>query len=177
VSPVEHAVELALDPATVAEVAALMAALERVGIESLAGGSPHVHPHVSLAVAMTGSPAELADALDGLGEDAASLPALTFSSLGCFVAPASVVFVGVTVTEPMLALNRAVHGRLAAAGFETRPLYREGSWVPHCTLAMHVTSPSMAIAALDGAALPLEAMVAGLGIVEVPTGKLRATVR
>jgi hypothetical protein len=177
VSPVQHAVELALDPAAVAEVAALMAALERVGIESLASGSMHVHPHVSLAVATNGSPAELADALDGLGNDAVSLSPLTFSSLGCFVAPESVVFVGVTVTEPMLVLNRAVHGRLTAAGFETRALYREGSWVPHCTLAMRVASPSMAIAALDGVALPLEATVVGLGIVEVPTGKLRAAVR
>jgi 2'-5' RNA ligase len=177
VSGVEHAVELSFDAATAEQVTALMSSLDAVGIPSLASGSPHVHPHVSVAVATTGSPEDLAMALDGLGEFASSLPALALSSLGVFVAPASVVFLGVTATEPMLALNRAVHDRLAAAGVGTRALYREGSWVPHCTLAMHVAAPSDALAALHGASLPLRAAVAGLDIVEVPTGKRRATVR
>lgn len=176
-STVEHAVELALDEAAAAELTALMASLDRAGVASLASGSPHVHPHVSLAVASTGTPQELAAALDGLGELALSLPTLTLSSLGVFVAPARVVFLAVTVTVPLLDLNRAVHDRLGAAGFATRALYGEGRWVPHCTLAMHVEVPSNAVSVLDGVRLPLEASVVGLGIVEVPTGKRVATVR
>jgi hypothetical protein len=176
VSTVEHAIELALDPAAVAQVTELMGSLDRAGIASLASGSPRVHPHVSVAVATSGSPDELAAALVGLGTDAESLPTLALSSLGVFVG-AGVVYLGVTVTEPMLALNRAVHDRLDATGAMTRAIYRAGSWVPHCTLAMHVDAPSVAIGVLEHTPLPLDATVVSLGIVEVPTGKVRATVR
>jgi 2'-5' RNA ligase len=176
VSTVDHAVELALDTAAVARVTELMASLDRAGIASLASSSPHVHPHVSLAVATTGSPDELAAALAGLGADVESLPVLALSSLGVFVGE-GVVYLGVTVTERMLALNRAVHDRLDATGAAPRAIYRAGSWVPHCTLAMHLDAPSVAIGVLERTPLPIEATVVSLGIVEVPTGKLRATVR
>lgn len=168
---VEHAIELALDEPGTAAVRALLEMLDAAGVATIAGSSRHVHPHVSVAVARDGAPDELAHALAGLGPLATSLTPLTLSSLGVFVAPAHVVFLGVTPNDRMLALNRAVHERLDAARIETRALYRPSSWVPHCTLAMHVASPQAAIDALAGAVLPIHAAVSSLGVVEVPTGK------
>jgi hypothetical protein len=174
---VEHAVELALDETASERVTALMVALEEAGIATIGGSSPHVHPHVSVAVVSSGTPDELTQHLEGLGRVAVELPALTLSALGFFVAPGRVVYLAVTATGPLLALNRAVHDRLAAAHVETRALYREGSWVPHCTLAMHVEDPSVAIGVLADAPLPILCSVVGLRIVEVPTGRLVASVR
>jgi len=171
---VEHAVELELDGDAAVAVSSLFDALEGAGIESLGAASPHVHPHVSLAVARDGAPEQIADVLSGLA--ATPLPRLTLSSLGAFVAPEAVLFLGVTPTRELLALNVAVHARLDRAGVSVRPIYRPGSYVPHCTLAMRPGSLDLALRAMLGAPLPIEAAAVAMRVVEVPTGKVRATV-
>ncbi|HUD68615.1 MAG TPA: 2'-5' RNA ligase family protein [Acidimicrobiales bacterium] len=171
---VEHAVELELDAVAAAEVQALFDALESAGVESLAAGAPLVHPHVSVAVARDAAPELIADVLRGVVTD--PLPSLTLSSLGAFLAPASVLFLGVTPTRELLGLNAAVHARLDHAGISVRPLYRPGSYVPHCTLAMHPPSLDAAIRAVLVAPLPVGAVAVAMRVVEVPTGKVRATV-
>ena len=171
---VEHAVELELDGVAQAAVRALFDALELAGVESLAAGTPHVHPHVSLAIAREADPGQVAEVLSGTVAD--PLPLLTLSSLGAFVTAESVLFVGVTPSRELLALNVAVHARLDHAGIAVRPIYRPGSWVPHCTLAMHVRELDVALRAVRDAPLPIEATAVALRVVEVPTGKVRATV-
>ncbi len=169
---VEHAVELALDARATGIVEVLMDRLDAAGIPSLRSLAPHVHPHVSLAVA-SGRPADVAAACRGLG---AALPELTLSGLGAFLAPARVAYLAVTATEPLLALNREVHARLDAAGVACRELYRPGRWVPHVTLAMHVASVGAALGLVEDVELPVRAAPVHLGVVEVPTGKLVAVV-
>lgn len=174
---VEHAVELALDDHATEAVLACMASLEDRGIPSLRQVGAHVHPHVSLTVARTGSPEDLAGALDGLGGDvAARVPTLSLSHVGAFLAPARVVFLGVTMHDELAALHALVLERLVAAGVATRALYDRDRYVPHCTLAMHVSSLGAAFEALGDVALPIDSVPSALGIVEVPTGRLRATV-
>ena len=112
--------------------------------------------------------------LDGLA--ATPLPRLTLSSLGAFVAPEVVLFLGVTPTRELLALNVAVHARLDRAGVSVRPIYRPGSYVPHCTLAMRPGSLDRALRAMLGAPLPIEVAAVAMRVVEVPTGRVRATV-
>lgn len=171
---VEHAVELELDGVAAAEVRALFDALESAGIESLAASAPHVHPHVSVAVARDAAPELIADVLAGVV--AGPLPRLTLASLGAFLAPAFVLFLGVTPTRELLGLNAAVHASLDHAGISVRPIYRPGSYVPHCTLAMRPASLDVAIRASLVAPLPIEAVAVAMRVVEVPTGKVRATV-
>jgi 2'-5' RNA ligase len=173
-SSVEHAVELELDGVAAAAVRALFDALEAAGVESLAAGSPHVHPHVSLAVVRDSAPERIADVLAGVVSD--PLPRLTLSSLGAFLAPEPVLFLGVTPARELLALNVAVHARLDHAGISVRAIYRPGSYVPHCTLAMHPPSLDVAVRAVLGATLPIEAAAVAMRVVEVPTGKVRASV-
>jgi hypothetical protein len=171
---VEHAVELELDGIAAGEVTALFDALELAGVESLAASAPHVHPHVSVAVVRDAAPGLVADVLSGVAAD--PLPRLTLSSVGAFLAPATVLFLGVTPTTELLSLNVAVHARLDHAGISVRPIYRPGSYVPHCTLAIHPRALDVAIRAVLAAPLPIEAAAVAMRVVEVPTGKVRATV-
>ncbi len=173
-APVAHAVELQLDDAAARKVLGLLAVLEAVGVAPITAASPHVHPHVSVAVAADESPEAVKDALVGVAT--AGLPPLRLSSVGAFVTPEAVVFLGVTPTAPLLELNRRVHARLDAAKVAAWPLYRPGIWVPHCTLAMRPADLTAALSALRAAVLPIESSPVALRIVEVPTGKPTGTI-
>jgi 2'-5' RNA ligase len=171
---VAHAVELALDEDAADVVRGLFGSLEEAGITSLRSGSPHLHPHVSVTVATDADPAQLAEVLSGVAS--IGLPAITMSSVGIFVAPQVVIYLGVTPTAELATLNERVHERLGASGLDTWALYAPGTWVPHCTLAMRPASLGAAIEALQGAPLPIRAAPVALRVVEVPTGKLRVTI-
>jgi 2'-5' RNA ligase superfamily len=173
-APAAHAVELQLDDAAARKVLGLLAVLEAVGVAPITAASPHVHPHVSVAVAADESPEAVKDALVGVAT--AGLPPLRLSSVGAFVTPEAVVFLGVTPTAPLLELNRRVHARLDAAKVAVWPLYRPGIWVPHCTLAMRPSDLTAALSALRAAVLPIESSPVALRIVEVPTGKPTGTI-
>jgi 2'-5' RNA ligase len=174
VSPVAHAIELELDVVAARKVTGLLAVLEAAGVEPITASSPHVHPHVSIAVAADGEPDTVRDAL--LGVATAGLPPVRLSSVGAFVTPEAVVFLGVTPTAALLELNRRVHARLDSARVAAWPLYRPGTWVPHCTLAMRPKDLTAALSALRAAVLPIEAAPVALRVTEVPTGKVRGTV-
>ena len=166
---VAHAVELQLDDAAARKVLGLLAVLEAAGVAPVTASSPHAHPHVSVAVTADGRPEAVRDALVGVAT--AGLPPLRLSSVGAFVTPEAVVFLGVTPTPALLELNRRVHARLDAARLAVWPLYRPGTWVPHCTLAMRPADLTAALSALRAAVLPIEASPVALRLVEVPTGK------
>jgi 2'-5' RNA ligase len=173
-APIAHAVELQLDDHSARKVLGLLAVLEAAGVAPITAASPHVHPHVSVAVAADAPPEAVRDAL--LGVATAGLPPVRLSSVGAFVSPEAVVFLGVTPTAPLLELNRRVHARLDGAKVAAWPLYRPGTWVPHCTLAMRPADLTAALSALRAAVLPIEASPVALRIVEVPTGKPVGTV-
>jgi len=174
-APVAHAIELQLDDAATRGVLGLLGVLQTAGITPITATSPHVHPHVSVAVTADAAPSTVRDALVGVAT--AGLPDVRLSSVGAFVTFEEVVFLGVTPTPLLLELNRRVHARLDAAKIASWPLYRPGTWVPHCTLAMRPTDLSVAVTALRGADLPIDASPVALRIVEVPTGKPIFTVR
>jgi 2'-5' RNA ligase len=174
IAPLAHAVELQLDDAASRKVLGLLAVLEAAGVAPITASSPHVHPHVSVAVAADAAPDAVRDAL--LGVATAGLPPLQLSSVGAFVSPETVVFLGVTPTAAMLELNRRVHARLDVARVAAWPLYRPGIWVPHCTLAMRPADVTAALSALRAAVLPIEASPVALRVVEVPTGRVTGTV-
>ncbi len=128
---------------------------------------------MSLAVA---GPAPLEALVAALGTiELAASPSIELSSLGVFVSAAPVVFLGVTPAARLLERNEDVHRRLDAASIRVRDLYRPGRWVPHCTLAMHVVDVAGALRALSGASLPIAGRASGVHLVEVPTGKVRAS--
>ena len=171
---VAHAIELELDVAAARKVTGLLAVLEAAGVAPITAAAPDVHPHVSIGVAADAAPEAVRDALVGVAT--AGLPPVRLSSVGAFVTPEAVVFLGVTPTVALLELNRRVHARLDTAHLAAWPLYRPGTWVPHCTLAMRPADLTAALSALRAAVLPIEAVPVALRVVEVPTGTVRATV-
>lgn len=172
-APIAHAIELQLDGPAATKVLGLLAVLEAAGVSPITAASPHVHPHVSIGVAAGDAPEAVKDALVGVATG--GLPALRLSSVGAFVTPEAVVFLGVTPTAALLELNRRVHARLDAAKVAAWPLYRPGTWVPHCTLALRPVDLTAALSALRAAVLPIESRPVALRIVEVPTGKPTGT--
>lgn len=137
------ALELYLDVHATRRIRTLWRALEAEGVQTLASLQGRRHrPHVSLAAAVKLSPEEVAVAL--AGADLGVGLTLDLDFVGQFVG--RVLWLGVTPTAELLAVHRAVHERLTAAGIEVWEHYRPGRWVPHCTVSMRVPNPQLATA-------------------------------
>jgi 2'-5' RNA ligase len=158
------ALELHLDVHATRRIRTLWRALEAEGIQTLASLQAERHrPHVSLAAAVKLAPDAVADALDGVGLGVGLTLDLDF--VGQFVG--RVLWLGVTPTAELLAVHRAVHERLTAAGVEVWEHYRPGRWVPHCTVSMRVPNPQLAVAlrrCLE--VLPVQATVTGASLTD-----------
>jgi 2'-5' RNA ligase len=137
------ALELHLDVHATRRLRTLWHALEAEGIPTLASLLAERHrPHVSLAAAARLEPEPIAAALAGVSLGVGLTLDLDF--VGQFVG--RVLWLGVTPTAELLAVHRAVHERLTAAGIEAWDHYRPGRWVPHCTVSMRVPNPLLGTA-------------------------------
>jgi 2'-5' RNA ligase len=158
------AIELFLDVEATRRVRTLWRALEDEGVPTLAGLFNEKHrPHVSLAASRRLAPDEVAEALSGLSVGQGLRVDMDF--VGQFVG--RVLWLGVVPTVDLLTHHKLVHDRLSADGVEVWDLYRPGRWVPHCTISMRVSNPSMAAAirrCLE--VLPVPATVTGAAITD-----------
>jgi 2'-5' RNA ligase len=170
---VATAVELAFDETADSRVREIWRDLDAHGVPSLGAAGGAFHPHVSLAVSE--HTIDATAALAALAGDAKGLP-LTLASLGFFPSPnGAVAFLGVTATHTLLDLNAAVDAELSRSGTEPWPLYRPGTWVPHCTLAMHVHHPEVVPTIVVDDRLPIRAEVTRVHVVEIRSGRTVAT--
>jgi 2'-5' RNA ligase len=162
------ALELYLDVDATRRIRTLWQALEAEGIPTLASLQDARHrPHVSLAAAARLDPEAVAGALGDLTVGRGLRLSMDFA--GQFVG--RVLWLGVTVTEELLAHHRAVHERLAAAGIEVWEHYRPGRWVPHCTVSLRVPNPQMAQAVRRCLEmLPVTATVTGAAVTDHTNG-------
>jgi 2'-5' RNA ligase len=138
-------VALTLEPAADAAVREMWQALADAGINRVMvdSGCP---PHVTLG---SGEPADadsLAESLASLAGSVTPFP-LTLSSVGSFPTDQGVVFLGVTVTRPLLELHAAFDRLFAHHVRRPNSYYRVGTWVPHCTLAIGLSADRHAAAA------------------------------
>ncbi len=62
------------------------------------------------------------------------------ANIGLFADATNVVFLGVVVTEALLALHRRAHAALGAFRGECWEYYLPGAWVPHVSLALDATA-------------------------------------
>jgi len=158
-----YAVELALDPAAADAVRRVWRELANAGIGYIAGSG--VRPHVTFGIW---------DALDFQGADAeltrfaadTGPVGLTLASVGLF--PGTAVFLAPTVTTDLLGLHASLHSRFARFGTGAWDHYREGAWVPHCTLAtdMEPGQFGKALAIAGRVPLPIQCRLVEAGIVE-----------
>ena len=157
------ALELYLDVDATRRLRTLWRALEAEGVPTLGSLHDRHRPHLSLAAARMLDPQAVARALDGLVVGRGLMLDLDF--VGQFVG--RVLWLGVTVTEELLAHHRLIHERLAAGGVEVWENYQPGRWVPHCTVSLRVPNPMMAPAirrCLE--ILPLQATVTGAAVAD-----------
>jgi 2'-5' RNA ligase len=165
--PAAHAVVLYFDEETDTRVREVWAALDVHGVDSVARthGAGY-RPHLTLAIVETADEERAAEALRLPLARVEGLP-LTLNAVGFFLTGAAPAYLGVSPTTRLLLLHERVHDALD--DLLTWGYYRPGAWVPHCTLAMGVTSPSAVAEVVSSAAtLPMHATVSAADVVRLP---------
>lgn len=167
------ALEMYFDAAADAAVRRIWASLESRGVAS-AGSGPVVNarPHISLCV-FDSAPMDAVERI--VSTQASQLQGLSIvlSSLGFFTTAESVAFLGITPTERLLRVQRAVATEVLPIAVGYWDYYRPDSLVPHCTLASNVCDFAATVDAVATTALPVTATVTSVGAIEVPSGKVQ----
>jgi hypothetical protein len=170
-----EALVMFLDAAASAAINELRDRLARHGLAGPGADAASRHPpHVSLAVAPT---LTLKDS-SLLSRIADQRLGIRMESLGTFAGPQGVLFLGVTVTHPLLAAHTAVHASLHSDGDGGGPWghFRPGIWSPHCTLATGLDAPALGAAvSLLHPLQELTARVVAVGILETGGASPHAT--
>ena len=145
-----YAVELVLDPESAATVRRAWRELADAGIGDVAGSG--ARPHVTLGIW---------DAIDHTSAEAA------VTRFAAETAPVPLTLAP-TVTVDLLDLHARFHRRFDRLGQGSWAHYRQGIWVPHCTLATDMEPDQFAgaLAIAGGVPLPLECRLVEVGIVE-----------
>ncbi|MFJ9350978.1 2'-5' RNA ligase family protein [Streptomyces sp. NPDC101237] len=129
--------------------------------------SPRHRPHISLAVAeaITLSDSSLTRRIARQRLD------LRMELVGAFAGPQGILFLGVTVTQPLLEAHAAVHSSMTADGGGPWGHFRPGVWVPHCTLVSGLGGHALGKAVSLLHPFPeLAAHVSTIEIVDTQTG-------
>ncbi len=91
-----------------------------------------------------------------------------FPYLGIFPTDQATVFLGPTVTVPLLELHGQLHETLCSAGTDSHAYYLPGNWVPHCALALEL-EPRLITQVLEiglQMSLPLHGEITEIGVIE-----------
>lgn len=162
------AVELYFDARTEETVNSLRDEVHATGIEAsrtLAGG----RPHISLALVETADTNLLAEVIAQFAANTRSCP-VRLVSLAAFSGSKGVLFLAPVPTTRLLDIHAGLYEQLEARGLASDPLYRPGSWVPHCTLEMGLSGSQLA-AAFDScwrSFSPVEGSLVAAGVVSYP---------
>jgi 2'-5' RNA ligase len=164
-------VELRFDPTLTQRVVEIWQTLADLGVSRYMLECAAI-PHVSLAVyddETVVDPGILAELVESLAVDRSPLP-VAFSSIGVFPTSENVLFLGLVVSEALLAIHQAYHHVAAAFGPACRPYYRPGCWVPNCTLTMRLPTPDLlrGLAHLAAGWAPLEGILRSLALIQAP---------
>lgn len=163
-----QAIVMFLDTAASAAIDGLRDKLARHGLAGRTTGSlPRDRPHISLAAAgaITSTGPSLTGRIAPHGLD------IRMESLGVFAGSRGILFLGVTVTQPLLDAHAAVHALITGDGGGPWGHFRPGIWVPHCTLASGLDGDALGKAfSLLHPFQELTAHVSTLEIVDTQTG-------
>ena len=160
-------VELYFDTLTEERIRDAWKAIDEAGIsDSMPKGG--YRPHISLGVCDHLETDSLAQELSTF---AASITPfrLSFPNIGIFSTSEGVVYLGATVTVPLLNLHTAFHEIFKKYAKEQREYYTVGQWVPHCTLAFGLSERQIAeaVTVCRQIDLPVSTEVKGIGLVDV----------
>lgn len=90
--------------------------------------------------------------------------------LGIFPHEKGAVFLGVTVTDELLAYHKLFHEIFRSRAKEPLDVFAPGRWIPHCSLAYHESrEKDMSALALNmDMPLPISATCVSLAVIEFP---------
>ncbi len=161
------AVELRFDTLAAERICEAWNAIHEAGIGSSLLDAGY-RPHVTMGVYQRIEPGAFKAELSTFAGSVAPFQ-LSLSSIGIFSGAEGVVFLGVTVTEPLLDVHAAFHKVFTTYSQEQSEHYAVGKWVPHCTLAFGLSEREIAEAVkiCRGIHLPISAKVKAIGLVEV----------
>lgn len=146
----------------------LWRALSEAGIDSpLFDG--RYRPHITLGVWEAVQHQDLQEAIHPRVRDWRKF-GVEFRSIGLLPEGDGVVFLQPLVTDALLAIQREAFMIASTLGVPTLPYYAPGCWIPHCTMAWHVSRDRILKAAdlLLADALPLKGTATAVGIVDTP---------
>jgi len=107
----------------------------------------HVRPHLTFAVYEDVSEAVFVQRLQIWAADVSPF-VITMSSIGVFCSDTSELFLGITATRELLNLHCGFHTTFKDLVWRPWAYYLPDCWIPHCTLAGHL-SPSQTANALE----------------------------
>lgn len=164
------AVCLLFDRRSERAVRALWDRVEQQGVPSLGSHTHGRHvPHVSYAVLRKWDHAAVEDALAGL--DGGEPVDLSFDGVGLFRRGRTWLLAG--VSADFVARQERVVEAVTVAGADLHKHYRQGVWLPHCSLAPRATLaqlPGVVAAVMD--VLPLRARLDRAALVNSATGEV-----
>jgi len=101
------------------------------------------------------------------------------SYVGVFAHDKGAVFLGVTVTDALLAYHKAFFEHFGAGVEQAYGFFKPGLWVPHCSMAYHESrEKDMAALAINlDLTLPITATCTSLAVIEFPPWNERLTLR
>ena len=135
---------LELDAGAAAQVARLSRRLERelgIATERQRGAPVHLSLAVYAELAVERAEAAMRRFVVGVAPIAIEL-----ASIGMFPGTANVLYLAPVVREPLLAAQRRWHRVAARHQAACMPHYQPQAWMPHITLAMHLSAAKAAAA-------------------------------
>lgn len=170
-----YAIELYFESSAQNAIRTLWEAIAEAGISTYLVDKPD-RPHISLGGCQQLNVTEYAPVLADFASSTKSF-AVSMPNLGVFTSPNGVVFLGVTVTRPLLDIHENFHKQFADFEQDTMPLYKPGSWVPHVTIAFNIGAEKLSttVALCQRTRLPLKGRIMEIGIVDTRTGEAKAT--
>lgn len=131
-------------------------------------------PHITLAGCDQLDILHYESALQDFSRQSSVLP-ITFSSVGCFVAPKSTLFLAPTITQDLLDLHRRHQSIVANHALRMSHYYLPDQWVPHCTLALNLTTEALMHSievCQQQIRLPIVGTLVEIGVVQVKRPKV-----
>lgn len=124
-------------------------------------------PHLTLAIYQQLNLEACQQRLKTISAAYLPLP-LSFQTIGIFPTTPATVFLGATVTTPLLEIHAHLHKILQPISSEPLSYYLPDRWIPHCTLALDLEPESIpsVLEISMSLPLPLKGTVAEIGAIE-----------
>ena len=140
----EFAVVLRFDPVMEGKLQDLQETLRLHGLEPESEVS-YSRPHITLAGLKGITPVELAERVQAFAEGEARLD-VELGAVGTFPGNEGTVYIAPVVTSELLRFHERFLSSLGRRVVLLRDYYKQGRWMPHCTVALYLPETQVPIA-------------------------------